>query len=190
LGIYSNCEFVALSSCCQSFFNLPVYALCKHRIINAMYLMLQLKSSKSARPPSSYRPNSSHQYLTPVELRDSTVFEADIRLGRPTRTTLVHTLNFCDNFVFCATPLLFEIMAVALETCVLRDIAFYSLQNYLIIGSNAVRMEHDSYLVNNCRVADVCVMVYLCPSTTLGTVYLNCQSESSIILVFQCSAFT
>lgn len=36
---------------------------------------------------SNYRPNSSHQYLSPVALKDSTIQETNIRLGKPTRTS-------------------------------------------------------------------------------------------------------
>ena len=36
---------------------------------------------------SSYRPNSSHQYLSSVALKDSTIQETNLRLGKPTRTS-------------------------------------------------------------------------------------------------------
>jgi len=36
---------------------------------------------------SSYRPNSSHQYLSPVATTESTIQETNLRLGKPTRTS-------------------------------------------------------------------------------------------------------
>ncbi|CAH1781688.1 unnamed protein product [Owenia fusiformis] len=36
-----------------------------------------------------YRPNSTHQFLTKTELKNSTAGEVDVKLGKPTRTTLL-----------------------------------------------------------------------------------------------------
>jgi len=51
------------------------------------------RSHSSASGISSYRPNSSHQYLSPVAVKDSTIHEANVHLGKPTRTSWVlHTI--------------------------------------------------------------------------------------------------
>lgn len=41
----------------------------------------------TARNISSYRPNSSHQYLSAVDTKESTIQEANVHLGKPTRTS-------------------------------------------------------------------------------------------------------
>ncbi|XP_074657546.1 uncharacterized protein LOC141910711 [Tubulanus polymorphus] len=51
----------------------------------------QLSTSQSLNdiPASTYRSNTTHSYLTPTELRDQPITDLDLKLGRPTRTTLL-----------------------------------------------------------------------------------------------------
>ena len=65
-----------------------------------------LHTSKFKSPPSRsgvqyYRPNSTHQYLTATELKNSSKSHVNMKLGRPTRTTLLRARQRCNSAPSC-----------------------------------------------------------------------------------------